>query len=344
MKLAVYLAKEVAAILRAVLTKKLYNDSTVHLLCSNYWVQPIYQELLHSSSRYNATREGERKRPSSGLARVAAYPKPPKQRKPSASGTSFSDWIGGTCYAATLQVWFPAHWAPVVLQQLQQKEDSYRAENPSWMDQEVAHPGHDVVLLILGAASLTWTFLGGHAVHCGADGAASSSSNFTALNAAEMVMAARTKQWRVQHFMENDDDFAYAFASYDQALLAGGHGLATEWLEVRARQEEHLVPAAAAVVAALRPGAPSRVHQHAPKPTAKPFARSRRQGVRLHENPGNSSQAVTHRVGVLANVFRRKESSLPGLRLAKILALWDSHPSRTSSILNGVASCNGKIP
>ena len=91
MKLAVYLAKEVAAILRAVLThetKKLYNDSTVHLLCCNYWVQPIYQELLHSSSRYNATREGERKRPSSGLARVAAYPKPPKQRKPSASGTA----------------------------------------------------------------------------------------------------------------------------------------------------------------------------------------------------------------------------------------------------------------
>eukprot|EP00434_Breviolum_minutum_P046033 symbB.v1.2.041424.t1/scaffold8185.1/size7395/1 len=141
MQLAVYLAKEVAAILRAVLThdtKKLYNDSTVHLLCSNYWVQPIYQELLHSSSRYNATREGERKRPSSGLARVAAYPRPPKKRKPSASGTSFSDWIGGTCYADTLQVWFPAHWAPVVLQQLQQKEDSYRAENPSWMDQEEA--------------------------------------------------------------------------------------------------------------------------------------------------------------------------------------------------------------
>ena len=75
MKLAVHLAKEVAAILRAVLThetKKLYNDSTVHLLCSNYWIQPIYQELLHSSSRYNATREGERKRPSSGLAQVAA--------------------------------------------------------------------------------------------------------------------------------------------------------------------------------------------------------------------------------------------------------------------------------
>ena len=141
MQLAVYLAKEVAAILRAVLThdtKKLYNEGTVHLLCSNYWIQPIYQELLHSSSRYNATREGERKRPSSGLARVAAHPRPPKKRKPSASGTSFCDWIGGICYADTLQVWFPAHWAPVVLQQLQRKEDSYRAENPFWMDQEEA--------------------------------------------------------------------------------------------------------------------------------------------------------------------------------------------------------------
>ena len=75
--------------------------------------------------------------PSSGLARVTAYPKPPKRWRPSASGTSFSDWIGGTCYADTLQVWFPGHWAPV-LQQLQKKEDRYRAENPSWMDEEVA--------------------------------------------------------------------------------------------------------------------------------------------------------------------------------------------------------------
>ena len=141
MMLAIYLAKEVAAILRAILThdtKKLYDERTVHLLCSNYWIQPIYQELLHSSSRYNATRTGERNRPSSGLARVAAHPRPPKKRKPSASGTRFCDWIGGICYADTLQVWFPAHWASVVLHQLQHKEDSYRAAHPSWMDQAEA--------------------------------------------------------------------------------------------------------------------------------------------------------------------------------------------------------------
>ena len=100
MLLAVYLAKEVAAILREILThptKKLYDDNTAHLLCSNYWVQPIYQELLHSSSRYNATRTGEKNRPSNGLARISAHP-------PAASGTRFTDWIGGICYADTLQV------------------------------------------------------------------------------------------------------------------------------------------------------------------------------------------------------------------------------------------------
>ena len=77
-------------------------------------------------------------RPSSGLTRVAAHPRPPKKRRPSASGTRFCGWIGGICYADTLQVWFPAHWAPVVLQQLQHKEDSYRASHPSWMDQAEA--------------------------------------------------------------------------------------------------------------------------------------------------------------------------------------------------------------
>ena len=118
MMLAIYLAKEVAAILRDILThptKKLYDDRTAHLLCSNYWMQPIFQELLHSSSRYSATRTGERNRPSSGLARISAHPRPPKKLKPSASGTRFTDWIGGICYADTLQVWFPAHWAPVIL-------------------------------------------------------------------------------------------------------------------------------------------------------------------------------------------------------------------------------------
>ena len=63
-----YLTYEVAAILREILTyptKQLYDDTTAHLLCSNYWIKPIYQKLLHFLSRYNATLTEERKRPAS---------------------------------------------------------------------------------------------------------------------------------------------------------------------------------------------------------------------------------------------------------------------------------------
>ena len=139
MQLAVYLAKEVAAIFRAVLThetKKLYMME--RCVCSALIIGYNQSTRSCSTHRPDTMRPGKEKESDPGLARVAAHPRPPKKRKPSASGTSFCDWIGGICYADTLLVWFPAHWAPVVLQQLQQKEDSYRAENPSWMDQEEA--------------------------------------------------------------------------------------------------------------------------------------------------------------------------------------------------------------
>ena len=67
-----------------------------------------------------------------------AYPKPPKRWRPSASGTSFSDWIGAAFYADTFRSGFLPTGLQWVLQQLQKKEDRYRAANPSWMDEEVA--------------------------------------------------------------------------------------------------------------------------------------------------------------------------------------------------------------
>lgn len=138
MLFAIYLAK-VASILRGILAhpdKTLHDDSTAHLLCSNYWVLPIYQELLHSSSRYNATGMGEKNRPCNGLARISAFPRPPKRTRPPPNSTRFADWLGSRCYADTLHIWFPAHWVPMVLQGLQNKEDGYRAAHPSWMDEE----------------------------------------------------------------------------------------------------------------------------------------------------------------------------------------------------------------
>ena len=49
---ASYLAQEVASLFREILshpTLTLHDKTTAHLLCSNYWLKPIYQELVHAS-------------------------------------------------------------------------------------------------------------------------------------------------------------------------------------------------------------------------------------------------------------------------------------------------------
>ena len=109
------------------------KNCTMKVRCICYAPIIGYNQFIRSCSthRPDTMRPGQEKE----IDPAVAWP---VLRKPSASGTRFCDWIGGICYADTLQVWFPAHWAPVVLQQLQRKEDSYRAENPSWMDQEEA--------------------------------------------------------------------------------------------------------------------------------------------------------------------------------------------------------------
>ena len=65
--LASYLAEFVAETLRATQDASLTNKKNTHLLGANYWVQPIYQELLHAASGHNASVEGERKRSCSGV-------------------------------------------------------------------------------------------------------------------------------------------------------------------------------------------------------------------------------------------------------------------------------------
>ena len=66
--LAGYLAEFVAEIFRVVLAYQgspLTDEENVHLLGTNYWIQPIYQELLHAASGHNAIAYKEKER---GLA------------------------------------------------------------------------------------------------------------------------------------------------------------------------------------------------------------------------------------------------------------------------------------
>lgn len=81
-----------------------YDDEALHLLCANYWVRPIYQELLQSTSSYQ---NREEKRPCSGLVKVIAHQKPVTTQQGRAHTSAVTDWIGGMCPADTLLVWFP---------------------------------------------------------------------------------------------------------------------------------------------------------------------------------------------------------------------------------------------
>ena len=123
--LASYLADFVAETLRASRTPQggpLTDEENIHLLGANFWVQPIYQELLHAASGHNVSVDGERKRPCSGLVKIVAKPRRAKTRVPAVDTACVSDWIGGHCPADSLMIWFPAHWAPQVIRELESRE------------------------------------------------------------------------------------------------------------------------------------------------------------------------------------------------------------------------------
>ena len=66
--------------------------------------------------------------------------------------------------------------------------------------------------------------------------------------AMERVAATRVEQWRSQWGLQDETDFAYAFASYDSAVAHGGHHVADAWLQARSKSiEADLIPQAAAV-------------------------------------------------------------------------------------------------
>ena len=72
-RIAIYLAKEVASILRPVVLHPLltqFDPDSKPLLTSDFWVMPIYKELLYSGSRPLQDRSSELKRPAPGLVKI----------------------------------------------------------------------------------------------------------------------------------------------------------------------------------------------------------------------------------------------------------------------------------
>ncbi len=132
-----YLAKLIASLLRPVLYHphmKLADDDTLALLSSEFWVRPVYEKLLHAASRFNLS--PQYKRPTSNLVKIASHvkEKPRDPRNHHELHTAMTDWLGADCPVDFLNVWFPAHWAPLVFKELQDRETKYRKEHRLWFD------------------------------------------------------------------------------------------------------------------------------------------------------------------------------------------------------------------
>ena len=137
-RVATYLA-EIASLLRPVLYHPLMalaEEDTLPLLSSEFWVRPVYEELLRAASRFNLSPEAELKRPTSNLVKIASHvkEKPRDPRNQSDQHTTMTDWLGADCPVDYLNVWFPAHWSPIVFRELHEREVVYRREHTLWFD------------------------------------------------------------------------------------------------------------------------------------------------------------------------------------------------------------------
>ena len=113
-RVATYLAKEIASLFRPVLYHPLMSlteEDTLPLLTSEFWVRPVYEELLHAASRFNLSPDAERKRPTSNLVKIASHvkSKPGDAMNQGDQHTTMTDWLGADCPVDFLNVWFPAH-------------------------------------------------------------------------------------------------------------------------------------------------------------------------------------------------------------------------------------------
>ena len=144
MQLAVYLAKEVAAILRAVLThdtKKLYNEGTVHLLCSNYG----YNQSTRSCSthRPDTMRPGKEKESDPAVAWPVLKHTLGRPRNGSHQLLAPAFMTGSVVFAMRTPCRYGFRpTGPSDTPTVTTEGGSYRAENPSWMDQEEGSGGY----------------------------------------------------------------------------------------------------------------------------------------------------------------------------------------------------------
>lgn len=155
----------------------------------------------------------------------------------------------------------------------------------------------------------------------------------TANTALEVVAEKRVRAWRQAHHMEREEDFAWAFATQEAAVLAGGHCLAEAWLAARARQEAQVLPVAAEMAASLNPR-PTMAPELRIRAKPKAWGKLRRRPVRLRENTSDAPEAINRRVFALTQVFASLGALKPeGMMTSRLQREWEQSCQRLSQQL-----------
>ena len=145
--LAFHLAERIASLLRQVLdhpTKVLHDPENEVLFLPQFWLFPIYRELLNTASRNRPSKDSEVRRAASGLVKVLCTAndssfggKGSRKGKPLAR---FNDWFGSMSLMNTLYVWFPASWGPSVVEAISKRNQKWLQQHPVHRDPTMFNP------------------------------------------------------------------------------------------------------------------------------------------------------------------------------------------------------------
>ena len=139
-------------------------------------------------------------------------------------------------------------------------------------------------------------------------------ARWAAVTALETAARERVLAWRLEKGLEDDADFAYRWASHEEAIAGAGHAVAHEWLRIRAEQVVTLLPTVAQVMDDLPKPSPSMAPAILRETRGKPKAMTsgrKRSGVRLRANPSDAPEAITARVEALTGVMMRLGALAP---------------------------------
>ena len=120
------------------------------LFLPQFWLFPIYRELLNTASRNRPSRDSEVRRAASGLVKVLCNVndsmsggKGPKRGQPLKQGGAlarFSGWFGSMSLMNTLYVWFPASWDLSVVEAISKRNQEWLQQHPVHRDPAMFNP------------------------------------------------------------------------------------------------------------------------------------------------------------------------------------------------------------